>query len=522
MAIPMGGVLPDTWTETHLAACLAARWDGEGPIVLGNRQPFRHDRDARGNITVSHSASGVVNAVEPILRACGGVWVGHGAGSADREAVVWRDGLDVPPVEPRYRLRRVWLDPDEEQGYYGGFANQALWPLCHRVRVQPVFRAADFRAYASANRRFADAVCDEAASDAPLVLVQDYHFALAPDMIRARMPRATIVTFWHIPWPEWQTLGACPWARELLEGLLGSNIIGFQTTVDGHNFIEGARQILGAWVDDRDRAIRHGGRRIRVRAYPVSVVWDESSHADESQAAAWREDVRREVTIAPDVRLGVGVDRLDYTKGIEEKLLAIESLLERHPEHRQRFTFVQLAEPTREGVAVYQAVHRSVMRAAERVNRRFGTASYRPVIVLEGHHPPDRVHRFLRAADLCYVGSLHDGMNLVSKEFVRARADERGVLVLSAFAGAARELTDALVVNPLDTAGAARALAAALTMPEDEQRRRMRRMRAVVAHANAHRWAATILTEAAAARQHHAVWTPGPVPAGSAFAASGR
>ena len=461
-------------------------------IVLANREPYRHERDRRGELVTTRCSSGVVNAVEPLLMAHSGVWVGEGIGDDDRRAAATRDGLNVPVDSPRYRLRRVWLTADERRGYYFGFANSTLWPLCHRTAVEPVFYADDFRTYELVNRRFADAVAEEASSRAPVVLVQDYHFALAPALIRRQLPLSRISTFWHIPWPRPETFSICPWNRALLEGLLGSTSIGMQTGTDRMNFLAAAAQLPGAEVDVPACAVIYKGRRVSVGVFPASVVWDP---ADDEQPSATecRASVRRELGLAAETRIGVGVDRLDYTKGIEHKFLAIERLLERKPSLSGQFVFVQLAEPSRECIRAYQLTRERIVETAARVNSRFGAGDWQPIRLLEAHHSSATVARFLRAADVCYVGSLHDGMNLVGKEFVREREDERGALVLSTFAGAAQELTDALLVNPYDVDAAATAFDRALHMPPTEQRDRLRRMRATVSRNDASQWARSIL-----------------------------
>ncbi len=472
--------------------------EGTQLLVVSNREPYSHEHDGAGRPVVNHSSSGVVNAVEPLVSACGGVWVAHGSGSGDRATAIDREGLNVPPDAPQYRLRRVWLSEEEQQGYYYGFANEALWPLCHRAHVRPVFRSNDLQNAWAVNARFADAVCEEATTDSPVILVQDYHLALAPAIIREHLPAATIVTFWHVPWPTWQTFEICPWRHQILDSLLRSSVLGFQTATDCRNFIDTVERTLEVRFDREDRSLICGGRRVMVRAYPASIDWEAEAVSPDSDDSA---TVRDLLGLGDGVRIGVGVDRLDYTKGIEEKFLAIEQLLESYPEFVNRFVFVQLAEPSRGRLAPYAELRTRIRATAERINRRFGSPDYCPIVLLEAHHSPAEVARFMRAADLCYVGSLHDGMNLVSKEFARARSDDQGVLVLSEFAGAARELADALLVNPYDVDGAARALAIALTMSADEQRARMRRMRHILANADAHRWAADILTDAARARR---------------------
>ena len=464
-------------------------------IVLANREPYRHDYDDAGRLRVTRSSSGVVNAVEPLLLEHSGVWVAEGVGFADREAAGERDGLDVPAGDARYRLRRVWLEPEEREGYYCGFANSGLWPLCHRTPVEPIFFASDFQTYETVNRRFANAVSEEAVDPAPVVLVQDYHFAVAPQLIRRQLPASRIATFWHIPWPRPETFAMCPWGRALVEGLLGSSVIGFQTKADSDHFLTTVEQLLEVRVDRYTNTVQYRGRSISARVFPASIEWP-GIWADTDPLSVCRQTVRDELGLDRDLLLAVGVDRLDYTKGLEQKILAVERLLEMRPQLVGRFAFLQVAEPSRDCLSAYQQTRSHVFDAAERVNQRFAGAGAAPIILLESHHPPSALARFFRAADVCYVGSLHDGMNLVSKEFVSARDDEQGVLLLSAFAGASQELTDAIIVNPYDVECTATKIGVALDMPAGQQRERMRRLRRVVAAADARRWANQLLAAA--------------------------
>jgi trehalose 6-phosphate synthase len=489
------------WSADRLRHTLHDVLRGEGVVVLANREPYLHERTAEGGVRVVHPASGLVTALEPVMRACGGVWVAHGSGSADRQAVDKKDRVRVPPGEESYAIRRVWLTEEEERGYYYGFANEGLWPLSHNAHTRPMFRAEDFRQYARVNRRFAEAVCEEVEGPDPIVLVQDYHYALVPRMIRQRLPRATILTFWHIPWANAERFGICPFANDLLEGMLGSSIIGFHTQANCINFVEAVDRYLEARIDRERQSVVLQGREALVRAYPISIDWPNRWASEAPPAAECRKRVYSELGLAPDALLGVGVDRLDYTKGIEERLLAVERLLERFPHLRGRFTFAQLAAPSRTLIPEYRDLAERVERLAARVNERFAAGDWRPVALLKAHHEPPAIFAYLRAANLCYVSSLHDGMNLVAKEFVAARDDERGVLVLSRFTGAARELTEALLVNPYDLEEASSALAAALSMPAPEQAERMRAMRAFVQDLNVYRWAGRMLVDAARLRQ---------------------
>jgi trehalose 6-phosphate synthase len=494
------------WTPQRLKSVLQRQFENEKVVLVANREPYIHVRTPDGGIEVQHPASGLVTALEPVMRACSGVWVAHGSGSADREVVDAHDRVRVPPGEESYSIRRVWLSPEEERGYYYGFANEGLWPLCHIAHARPIFRAEDWRYYQDVNRRFADTVCSEVDVANPVILVHDYHFALAPRFIRERLPHATVITFWHIPWPNSERFGICPWREEILGGLLGSSILGFHTQFHCNNFIDAVDRFLEARIDRERNAVVQLGLSTQVRPYPISVEWPVHWLKGLPPAVECHAEVRAELGLPSDAVLGLGVDRLDYTKGIEERLLAVERLLERFPEFRGRFTFVQLAAPSRTLIERYQRLNEDVERLVGRINEQFADGAYRPVILRRAHHEPPTVFRYYRAADLCYVSSLHDGMNLVAKEFVAARDDEQGVLILSQFTGAARELTEALVVNPYDLEEASAAMAAALTMRPNEQRMRMRAMRAFVAEFNVYRWAGRMLVDAARLRRRRTLF----------------
>ena len=488
------------WDPQRLRSALTKHLRGERVIILANREPYVHEKTETG-VKVLHPASGLVTALEPVMRACSGVWVAHGSGSADRDTVDAQGRIRVPPGEESYWLRRVWLTEEEENGYYYGFSNEGLWPLCHVAHTRPVFRASDWQHYVNCNQKFADAVCDEVDSADPIVLVQDYHFALAPRMIRKRLPRATILTFWHIPWPNPERIGICPWREELIAGLLGSSIVGFHTQQHCNHFLESVDAYMESRIDRETNAVIQAPQRTLVRPYPISIEWPVHWLADLPGRDECRSSVRQELGLAPDILLGVGIDRLDYTKGIEERLSAVDELLTQHPEFRGRFTFAQLAAPSRTKIGHYRELAERVDALAARVNEKWSTGDYRPIVLLRSHYEPPTVFRYYRAADLCYVSSLHDGMNLVAKEFVAARDDELGVLVLSQFTGAARDLTEALIVNPYDLREASDALAAALRMPVAEQRERMRSMRRTVSEFNVYRWAGRMLVDAADVRR---------------------
>jgi trehalose 6-phosphate synthase len=492
------------WAPEALRRILREDLKGDEILIVSNREPYIHVRRGE-HVEVQRPASGLVTALEPVMRACSGTWIAHGSGDADRETVDSVDRIMVPPDKPAYRIRRVWLSKEEERGYYYGFANEGLWPLCHIAHVRPTFRIKDWEYYGAVNRRFADTVVQEARTDDPIVLVQDYHFALLPRMIRERLPKATIIAFWHIPWPNPETFGICPWREQILEGLLSSSILGFHTQFHCNNFFDTVDRYLEARVDRETFTISYGGEPTEIHRYPISIEWPPAALAGAKPVEQCRADVRTALGLGPEVRLGLGVERLDYTKGIIERFATVERLLEREPSWIGRFVFVQIAAPSRSSIEEYQNFEVKVREAVAHINGRFARPGYEPIILKVEHHDAAQVYELYRAADLCYVSSLHDGMNLVSKEFVAARDDERGVLVLSQFAGASRELPEALIVNPYDIEQAATALHVALTMSEEEQRERMRSMRSLVQEFNVYRWAGRMLLDAARMRQRRRV-----------------
>ncbi|MGB6722961.1 MAG: trehalose-6-phosphate synthase, partial [Terracidiphilus sp.] len=488
------------WTAERLAVHMRERGGSSRIFVVSNREPYVHSRQGRETVW-SVPPSGLVTAIEPVLRACDGVWVACASGDADRTVVDEFDRLRVPPDEPRYSLRRVWLTEAEESQYYDGFANEGLWPLCHIAHTRPIFRASDWECYQQVNLRFANVVLEEMeGSEEPIVFVQDYHFALLPRLIKRARPDARVAIFWHIPWPNPEAFGICPWQAELLDGLLGADLLGFHIPLHCHNFAATVDRVLEARTDREHMTVRRHGHVTTVRPYPISVAFEGvpriGANIDEAEAEEQRAAGRRRLLGEFGVRaecLALGVDRLDYTKGIVERLMALEQLLEEHPLYRERLTMVQIAAPSRTRIPSYADLHTRVKEAAERINRRYQTAHWKPLVLIERQCSHDEVKGWYQAADLCLVTSLHDGMNLVAKEFVAARDDEDGVLVLSRFTGAAVELRDALLVNPYDTRGTAETIYNGLEMNRAERRQRMQRMRRQVMEHNIYRWAASVL-----------------------------
>ena len=485
------------WTAERLAVHVRARLQGSRLFVISNREPYTHWRQ-KGQLELSVPASGLVTALEPILRACEGTWIAHGNGNADQETVDAHDRLRVPPDDPRYTLRRVWLSKEEEEGYYYGLANEGIWPLCHIAHTRPTFRATDWEMYRRVNQKFAAAALEEMAdTESPVVLVQDYHFALLPALIKKARPDARVAIFWHIPWPNSEAFGICPWQEELLDGLLGADLIGFHVQAHCNNFLDTVDRTLESRIDRERFAVNRKDHTTIVHPFPISVEFTEApENAPIPAFSSYEERVELFKQFGIEtVFMGIGVDRVDYTKGLIERFLAIEKFLERYPAYIGQFTFVQIGAPSRTHLKRYHDFLNEVEAEADRINWRFQSNGWKPIVFLVRQHSHQEIQKFYRAADVCLVTSLHDGMNLVSKEFISARTDEQGVLILSRFAGASLEFPDALLVNPYNVEQVAESIHVALEMQADERGARMHQMRRVVKEHNIYRWAANLLSE---------------------------
>ena len=487
---------------------ILARKDERGGslVVMANREPYSHEWKAGGAVAVERPASGLVTGIEPILRACGGTWIAHASGSADRVYADRMGRVSVPPDAPEYTLRRLWIDEAEYERYYSGFANEGLWPLCHTAHTQPMFRAADWASYQAVNETFAAAGVEEARSDG-MLLIQDYHFALVPRLVREQAPHVVTSLFWHIPWPNSEVVGICPWKEALLDGMLGADIVGFHTRQFCLNFLESAQRYLECRVNFEDMSVTYGGHCTRVRPYPISVEWPYPAESRTTGSL-----LRRSLRIPDEAHVSVGVDRADYTKGLLERVSAVEQLLEENPALLGRYVLVQLASPTRTRIRKYQQLADDLQEAVDRVNRRFGTASWQPILLEMRTVPPDEVRQYYAMAESALVTPLHDGMNLVAKEYVAACEDGDGALVLSVFAGAAKELDGALLVNPYDTQQVAQTILRAVRMPLAERRARMQSMREQIASHSIYDWSEKLLTDMREVRHQGARYWPQRLP----------
>ena len=489
------------WTPARLKEQVCALLQERLLFVISNREPYTHEKKGK-KIECVVPASGLVTALEPVLKACGGTWIAHGSGDSDRQVVDARGKIRVPPEEPQYVLKRVWLTKEEEKGYYYGFSNEGFWPLCHVAHTRPSFRVEDWEYYQVVNQKFAEATLEELEKvEEPLILIQDYHFALLPRLIKEERPDARVALFWHIPWPNPESFSICPWQREILHGMLGADLIGFHTQFHCNNFLDTVDRILESRIDWEHFKVARGGQTTLVKPFPISIAFSGQSNASAPSNATRtnKETLLKELGVKGKY-LGVGVDRIDYTKGILERFKAIERFLEKYPAYQGEFTFVELGAPSRIHIKEYHDLIAAVEMEADRINWRFKTKEWQPIVFLKKHHSHEEINPFYETSDLCLVTSLHDGMNLVAKEYVSARDDESGVLILSQFTGASRELTDALIVNPYDIEEMAEAIHTALKMSVSEQKARMQAMRETLKNRNIYYWAANLITALAQVR----------------------
>ncbi len=480
----------DLWTENRLKDLVRARLGDASLFVVSNREPYMHVfEDATGSYRCVRPASGVVTALDPVMRACGGQWVAHGSGNADKKYVNSKGKLGVPPEDIHYILKRVWLTKEEEDGYYYGFSNEGLWPLCHITHTRPAFRETDWQMYEQVNRKFADSIVEELPAQNPYVFIQDYHFTLLPRMIKEKRPDATIALFWHIPWPNPEVFSICPYQKEILDGMLGCDLIGFHVQYHCNNFLDTVNRLIESRVDTEKFSVVRAGRETFVRAFPISVSDHPSGDMSEKVAK-----IRKEFDLQGKA-VALSVERIDYTKGISERVQAIDRFFEKYPEFRGKAVFIQIAAPSRTHIKRYHDLMAEIDEQIEKVNWKYSDGTWQPIVYLKRHFSLDEIKSYYQCADTCIVSSLHDGMNLVAKEYIAEKRDLKGTLILSCFTGAARELQGSLQINPYSIEEFADAIKTAIEMPDEEKEQRMSAMRKTVSENNVYRWAGSIITE---------------------------
>lgn len=482
------------WTRESLDKLIREKLSEYLFVVVSNREPYIHTFSGH-KIVAEVPASGLTVALDPVMQACGGTWIAHGSGDADREVVDKESKVSVPPGDPRYSLKRVWLSKEHENGYYYGFSNKTLWPLCHIAYTRPEFAESDWNIYKKVNEMFAQSVSEEVGQRKAFVFIQDYHLTLLSRLIKERSSNIVTAQFWHIPWPNREAFRICPWQEEILHGLLGNDLLGFHIRYHCNNFLDTVDRAIEAKVDWERYQVTRGGKTTAVRPFPISIDFEGiSQEAQKEEVAGEIERLKNRLGIE-DEMVGIGLDRIDYTKGILERFRAIARFLEKYPEYQGRVVFLQAGVLSRIQLGAYKKLNEEIDNLAEEINWKYGKGRWKPIIYLREHEPPLTLMALRRMANFCVVSSLHDGMNLVAKEFVASRFDGDGVLILSPFTGAARELTDALLVNPYATDHFADAIKSALEMPETERQKRMQKMREVVRENNIYKWAADIISE---------------------------
>jgi trehalose 6-phosphate synthase len=476
------------WTAERLKEFIKSSLRGRPIFVVSNREPYVHTKN--GNSIQWHvPAGGAVTALESVMQAAGGTWLAYGSGNADKETSDSDGKVRVPPEEPQYTLKRIWLTEKDIGGYYNGFSNEALWPLSHMAHVRPLFRKEDYVTYRKVNGQFAKSLLAEIRNVAdPIILVQDYHMMLLPALIKASRPDAQVAIFWHIPWASAEAFSICPWRKELLQGMLGADLIGFHTQQYCNNFLDTVGSELESLIDYERFSISYSGHTTYVKPFPISIAFPGPAEEHRKQKST----VLERLGIA-DKQIVLGVDRLDYTKGILERFKAIEFFFDAHPDYKEKMTFLQIASPTRESVEKYKEYANTVTAEAERINEKIGTTTWQPILLEKRTYSHAELRDLYEVAQVCMVTSLHDGMNLVAKEYVAARDKEDGALLLSMFTGASRDMRGAILVNPYSAEETAEALYTALTMSKTEQHRRMKTMRDSVRDYNVFRWAAELI-----------------------------
>jgi trehalose-6-phosphate synthase len=480
------------WTPERLNEEMKQVLQNKMMVVVSNREPYMHIRAGK-EIQCIVPASGMVTAMEPILKACGGLWIASGSGDADKETVDENDKVSVPPYENKYTLRRVWLTKEQEDHFYYGFSNEGLWPLCHIAHTRPVFRKIDWDYYAEVNELYAKAVLEEIKNEEdPFILVQDYHFALLPLYIKRERPDAKVAIFWHIPWPNPESFGICPWQKELLNGMLGADLIGFHTQYHCNNFLETVNNALESRVIWESFSVKVGNHFTLVKPFPISIAFTLKDYEAKGTPRETPAELLKQHGIQATC-MCIGVERIDYTKGLIEKFLAIERFLDKYPSYKGKFTLVQIGAVSRALLKSYSDTVSAVEAEINRINWKFKTKNWQPILFLKRHHSHEEIKPYYRSAQLCMVTSLHDGMNLVAKEFIAARDQNDGVLILSRFAGASQELHGAIIINPYDIEQTADAIKQAIEMPKEQQYQKMKQMRRMIMNHNVYAWASSIL-----------------------------
>ena len=476
------------WDKKTLQELIKEKFTGYKFIVVSNRQPYSFEYAGR-KIKCVKTIGGLVTALDPVMQTAGGVWVAYSSGDADMSVVDKNNSVKVPPEKNLYIEKLVVLSKEEENGYYYGYANQALWPLCHIAYKQPVFNSSDWEHYKNANKKFAESVVELFDEQKPFIWLQDYHLTLCAKYIKEKKSDAVISLFWHIPWPNPEVFRICPQKSEILEGLLANDLLGFHIKYHCHNFLSTCESELEAKVDWEESAVTYKGHKTLVKDFPISVDFEQMSEMASAKDVTKKvEDLPSEIDPPYEI-LALSIDRVDYTKGIVEKIRAVDRFLEKYPQYQKKFVFFQKGALSRLHIKTYKNLIDEIQSIAEEINWKYRSGNWYPIVLLNSKIDYATHLALYRACDLCLVGSLHDGMNLVAKEFISANVDLKGMLLLSKFTGAARELKEAVLVNPYDIESVADAMKEAIEMSPDEKKDRIKKMRENIQENNIYKWA---------------------------------
>lgn len=480
------------WSKQSLKNIIKENFEDYQFLIVSNREPFIHIfKDNK--IVSNRSVGGVTVSLDTIMQAAKGTWIAYGGSSADRKVVDQHDRIKVPPHNHKYTLRRIWMTEDELNRYYKGFSNSTLWPLCHAVFIRPTFDEIDWAIYKKINKHFAQAVLEEIDSNKAIVWVQDYHLALLPKYIKEKRPDVLVGHFWHIPWPSQEIFRICPWKKDILDGLLHNDLLGFHRYYHAENFFKTLEREMEVRIDREDQTISYKNKVRKVGIYPISVdyeyIVDRTTKIDQEAVNFFREAIN-----CPYEILAVGVDRIDYTKGIIQRLQAIDIFLENYPKYKGKFVYLGIGAPSRTDIETYRELGNKISDLVNKINQKYKKRDWQPIHYINEVVERSKILYVLSQANLCFITSLDDGMNLVAKEFIAANQVD-GSLILSEFTGAAKELTESYLINPYDVKGVAQAIYRAVTAPHAERQKRMNKMKEIVKERNIYRWAGKFLLE---------------------------
>lgn len=481
------------WTKESLKEVIKEKLKDHLFVIVSNREPYSHVYVGQ-KVKWMGAVSGAVTPLDFIMQTAKGSWIATGTSDADNVVVDKNGEIMVPPNDPRYTLKRIWLNKEEIDGYYNGFSNSTLWPLCHIAHVRPNFHHAEWETYKKVNEKFAQTILEKVGNSKAFVWIQDYHLALVPKFLKKKRPDLIVAQFWHIPWPAAEIFRICPWRKDILEGLLANDLLGFHLGHYCTNFFNTVSRELETNINYETSKISHKDHCTIVKAFPISVdseyISNLASHSRKSIKTATKKYISGDYKY-----LCLSVERLDYTKGTLERLQAIDRFLTKYPQYQKKFVYFGIIALSRMNIPTYQNYLKNIEDLVQKINWKYHTNSWYPITITNDIFGLKDLIPLYKNANICMVTSLDDGMNIVSKEYVTAANPKKGMLILSHFTGTARELTDAIQVNPYNIEQMTEAIRIALEMPRKERMERMKKMKEIVKEKNVYRWASKFILE---------------------------